>query len=81
MRKLILSIAVAFAMSSFSVFAQDAKPVKKEGAKTEQCCKKDAKDAKEAKACCKKEAKADGKACCKEEAKKKIAAKTTGDKK
>ncbi|MDR0835386.1 MAG: hypothetical protein LBN11_02245 [Tannerella sp.] len=74
MKKMILSVAVVFAMSSLSAFAQDTKPAKKEAAKTEQCCKKDAADKKE---CCKKDAAAtEKKACCqKEEGKKKEAPK------
>jgi hypothetical protein len=76
MKKLILSVAVMFAMSSFSVFAQDAKPAKKESTKTEQCCKKDAK-----KDCCKKDAKAADKACCKKDGEKKTSTKADAKKK
>jgi hypothetical protein len=80
MRKLILSVAVVFAMSSFCVFAQDTKPAKKEGAKTEQGCKKDAK-AEDKKECCTKDAKADSKTCCQKDAKKDTSKKAVADKK
>ncbi|MDR1585399.1 MAG: hypothetical protein LBS07_04395 [Prevotellaceae bacterium] len=76
MKKLIFSVAVMFAMSSFCAFAQDAKPAKKETAKTEQSCKKDAK-ATDKKIviiedeCCQKDAKADKQACSQKETKKK----------
>jgi hypothetical protein len=83
MKKLILSVAVIFAMSTFGAFAQDTKKEKKEGAKTEQsCCKKDAKATdKDKKTCC--DAKGDKKECCQQkEAKKKGTPKSTaGDKK
>jgi hypothetical protein len=80
MKKLILSVAVVFVMSSFCAFAQDAKPVKKESAKTEQCCKKDAK-ADDQKECCKKTAKTDQKVCCQKDVKKKTASTADADKK
>jgi hypothetical protein len=84
MRKLILSVVVVFAMSSFCAFAQDAKPAKKESAKTEQSCKKDAK-AGDKKECCTKDAKdakADSKTCCQQDAKKKdTSKKAAADKK
>ena len=91
MKKLILSAAIVFAMSSFSAFAQDTKTDKKECTKKEQCCK-DAK-AGDKKECCKdakagdkkecSKATADKKACCaKADAEKKATAATTdGDKK
>jgi hypothetical protein len=67
MKKIILSVAFVAAMGLFvNVNAQDTKKAdKKEGTKTEQCCKKEAK-AGEKKSC---EKKSEG--CCKSEAKKK----------
>jgi hypothetical protein len=79
MKKLILSVSVMFAMSSFCAFSQDAKPVKKETAQTEQCCKKDAK-ATDKKACCQKDAKSDKQACSLKDVKKKSTSKTVAGK-
>lgn len=77
MKKLIVSVAMMFALSaSFGVMAQDAKTDKtKEKAKTE--CSKDKKDKKEG--CCKD--KKDGKACDKKECDKKGCDKKEGKKK
>jgi hypothetical protein len=67
MKKIILSVVFVAAMGLFAnVNAQDTKTDKKEGTKTEQCCKKDAKSG-DKKSCDKKKSES---GCCKSDAKK-----------